>query len=175
MAASPLERRCQTPMKVQVNSDKEVSADSEFRNFARENVGRTLQRFENRLTRVEVYLSDVNSAKPGPLDKLCTLEARPARRKPVSVTQTASTAEEALQGAARKMQRRLATSLGKSETQGLRKLRSRKAESVASPITGRRPGKTRAGQKTAARRAPAHRTTPAKTRSVGKSTKKDHQ
>ena len=160
-------------MKVQINSDKEVRADAAFRSFAKDNVGRTLQRFENQLTRVEVYLSDVNSAKPGPLDKLCTLEARPARRKPVSVTQTASTAEQALQGAARKMQRRLATSLGKSETQGLRTLRSRKAESVASPLMGQM-------QKTAVRRAPAHRApaakkpTAAKTRVAGKPAKKDH-
>lgn len=86
-------------MKVRVNVDKQVSADGTFKRFAKENIRQTLQRLESQLTRVEAYLSDVNSAKPGALDKRCLWEARPARRKPLSVTQTASTREQALQGA----------------------------------------------------------------------------
>ncbi len=124
-------------MKIQVNSDKEVRTDAEFQRFAKETVGRTLQRFEKQLTRVEVHLSDVNSTKPGPRDKRCLLEARPARQKPVSVTQTASTVERALQGAARKMSRLLTTSFGKLEVRGLQALRNRKT-GRAQPLKSRK-------------------------------------
>lgn len=45
-----------------------------------------LARFSDRLTRVEVHLGDTNGHnKPGPHDKRCTLEARPAGKDPIVV------------------------------------------------------------------------------------------
>jgi hypothetical protein len=81
------------------------------------------------------------------------VEARPARRKPVSVTQTASTAKQALRGAVKKMSRLLETSVGKSETQGLRTLRKKKAARVAKSAVARTPKAAVRSAKKVVRRA----------------------
>ena len=43
------------------------------------------KRFGQRLTRVEVHLSDTNAEKHGPKDKRCRIEARPSGKDPVTV------------------------------------------------------------------------------------------
>lgn len=43
------------------------------------------RRFGERITRVEVHLSDTNAEKHGPRDKRCRIEARPSGRDPVFV------------------------------------------------------------------------------------------
>jgi hypothetical protein len=108
-------------MKIQVNADKQVAAGAEFTNFAETELKRTLARFEPRLTRLEVHLSDLNSSQKGGLrDKRCMLEARPAGQKPVSVTHEAGTPKDALKGAAGKMRRLLQTSFGRITTRAVR-------------------------------------------------------
>ncbi len=71
-----------------------------------------LKRFRERLTRVEVHLSDVNGHRGG-VDRRCVLEARPASHQPVAVTQEAATEAEAVRGALDKMQRLLASTFDK--------------------------------------------------------------
>lgn len=43
------------------------------------------RRFGERITRVEVHLSDTNAEKHGPDDKRCRIEARPSGKDPVTV------------------------------------------------------------------------------------------
>ncbi len=100
-------------MKIQINSDKNIAVDANLTSEAEAQIERALKRFAPRLTRVEVYLSDVNSSKAGSQDKRAQVEARPARRKPVSVTHEAATVNEALHGAVGKMERLLESSFGK--------------------------------------------------------------
>jgi hypothetical protein len=73
-----------------------------------------LSRYTSRLTRVEVHLSNVNGPKGGP-DARCTLEARPAGRQPVTVTNDALTADAAVKGAVEKMGRLLDTAFGRED------------------------------------------------------------
>ena len=74
----------------------------------------TIGRFSDRLTRVEVHLSDENSPlKRGPHDKRCLLEARPAGMKPLSVDDRSTDIYDAVKGAARKLQRALEKRLEK--------------------------------------------------------------
>ncbi len=75
-----------------------------------------LGRFEHRLTRIEVHLTDENgSLKGGARDKRCVIEARPAGLDPIAVTHTADSPGSALAGAAATMERTLRRTLSKRE------------------------------------------------------------
>jgi hypothetical protein len=52
-------------VRVQINSDKNISVDTRVIQFVRGETNRCLKRFAGKLTRVEVHLSDVNSRKFG--------------------------------------------------------------------------------------------------------------
>ncbi|WP_212761510.1 HPF/RaiA family ribosome-associated protein [Nocardia uniformis] len=86
-----------------VNTGKAVESDRELMEQVEARIADSLDRFSDRLTRVEVYLNDENGDKPGSDDKKCTLEARPAGQQPVVVTHKGATLEQAYEGAAREM------------------------------------------------------------------------
>jgi hypothetical protein len=102
-------------MKVLVNSDNQIKVDEEIIKLAQAEVDRALSRFEVRLTRVELYLSDLNGPKEGShlQDKRCIVEARPAGSQPVSTTADETTVAEAIAQAVNKMKRLLETSAGR--------------------------------------------------------------
>lgn len=64
-----------------------------------------MDRFSDRVTRVEVHLSDQNASKSGPDDKRCLMEFRIAGRQPDTVTHDASSVDLAITGAADKLKR----------------------------------------------------------------------
>jgi hypothetical protein len=146
-------------MKIQINSDKQVAADAAFGRSARENIEQALERFEERITRVEVHLSDTNSSsKRGFPDKRCLMEARPAGEKPVSVIHEASSVEQALRGATGKLKRLLTSRFGKAAKAVRRSPAQAARKGVASPAAD---AKKAAPAKAAAKRARSAR--PAKT------------
>ncbi len=101
-------------MHIQVNTDKNISGQEAMTQSVEEILGRVLERFADQITRLEVHLSDENSAsKSGVIDKRCLLEARLAGRDPTSVSDVALTVEQAATGAAHKMVRLLESELGK--------------------------------------------------------------
>jgi ribosome-associated translation inhibitor RaiA len=101
-------------MKIQINTDKNIEADDDLAEQVRAMVGGTLERFSERLTRVEVYLSDENSdSKFGTHDMRCVLEARVSGRSPNAVTHNSATWEQAVEGAAEKLMRSLESTLGR--------------------------------------------------------------
>jgi len=100
-------------MQIQVNSDKSVAVSAETQTTIETIVGNALERFQSRLTRAEVHLSDVNGVRGGKQDKRCVLEARPAGRDPVAVTDQGDTEELAVRGASQKMKRLLETTFGR--------------------------------------------------------------
>jgi hypothetical protein len=112
-------------MKVLINSDNHIKVDAAITDMAQAEVDRALNRFEDRLTRVELYLSDLNGPKEGDHleDKRCVVEARPAGMQPVSVTQDAMTVAEAIGGAVNKMKRLLESAAGKEEASGRESIR----------------------------------------------------
>jgi len=101
-------------MQIQVNSDKTITVDGRVIDFVQSEVKRSLGRFDDRLTRVEVHLSDVNSYKRGWRDKRCMVEARPAGVQPVAVTMAAARVDAAVRGALSKMQRVLDATFGRA-------------------------------------------------------------
>ena len=100
-------------MQVQVNTDNNIQGRQALVEKAEAMIGSALEHFGSRITRVEVHLSDENSAKSRGDDKRCMLEARPAGHQPVVVTHVAATLEQALEGAAEKLERLLASTFGR--------------------------------------------------------------
>ena len=90
-------------MQIQVNSDNHIESSIRLEEWVRTTIESTLERYEEDLTRVEVYLRDENGDKPGPHDLSCRLEARPKGHQPVSVCHKADTLEQAIDGAAVKL------------------------------------------------------------------------
>jgi len=103
-------------MQVLLNSDHNIRGDLRLTEIVEAEVGRTLGRFSDRVTRVEVHVNDVNgSARKGGGDKRCQMEARVRGMQPVSVSHHADSLMEAISGAAEKMEKSLDRHLGRLE------------------------------------------------------------
>lgn len=74
-----------------------------------------LARFEDRLTRLEVHITDTNASRGGSDDKQCTIEARPRGSNPVTVTAQAGDVDAAARDAGAKMVSLLDTQFGKAD------------------------------------------------------------
>ncbi|BDC49612.1 hypothetical protein F183_A19280 [Bryobacterales bacterium F-183] len=96
-------------MNIQVNSDSNIRVSPRLTKIVEETVHNVLGRFEAKLTRVEVHLSDVDNTKSGKPDKRCVIEARPAGDTPRSTSALAGNVVSSVGQAARKMQRSLTT------------------------------------------------------------------
>lgn len=100
-------------MQIQVNSDNHIQGNVRLEQWVRSTVEATLERFDDSLTRIEVHLRDENGDKPGPHDKRCQMEARPKGHQPISVTHKSASLEQAVEGAAEKLQHALEHLYGK--------------------------------------------------------------
>lgn len=75
----------------------------------------SLFRFKEKITRLEVHLTDENSHKDGQNDKRCMLEARIAGVQPIAITSQASSFEEAIKIASGKLKSKLDTFFDKQK------------------------------------------------------------
>jgi hypothetical protein len=100
-------------MHIQVNTDRNIEASESLIAEVRSELQGTLDVYSDRITRIEVHLSDQNAEKGGSDDKRCLLEARVEGRSPTTVTHMAGTVDEAVIGAAGKLRRALETTFGK--------------------------------------------------------------
>ena len=100
-------------MQFQFNSDSSVMGTENVATRIEEMMRDKLARFEDRLTRVEVHVSDENAHKHGADDKACTIEARPRGGRPIGVTEHASKVDDAARKAANTMAQRLERVLGR--------------------------------------------------------------
>ncbi len=100
-------------MKIQINTDKNIAGDERLNQHAEGVVERALRHLAAHITRVEVHLSDENSAKPGTSDKRCMMEARIEGRQPIAVIHDAANLHQAIDGAAGKLKNSLDHTLGK--------------------------------------------------------------
>jgi ribosome-associated translation inhibitor RaiA len=92
-------------MQVLVNCDDHVCCDEELIRRIEGVISGTLERFGDRVSRVEARLSDLNSEKPGERDKVCSLEARIAGGVSIVAQHEAATVSEAIHGATDKLRR----------------------------------------------------------------------
>lgn len=100
-------------MFVQINTDNQIKSDAEANQRLEQRVRDRLRRFEQRLTHVEVHVSDVDGPKGGGNDKRVSLEARVNGRDPVAVHADANSIDSAVSGAADKAARALERIFGK--------------------------------------------------------------
>jgi hypothetical protein len=99
---------------VQVHANPDVAGGEQLSTEVEALVASVVGRFADRVSRVQVHLGDENSsAKGGSNDKRCMMEARIDGAAPVAVTELAPTIEQALNGAADKLERSLDSRLGR--------------------------------------------------------------
>lgn len=100
-------------MQVQVNTDDSIQGGEALVQWVRDEASSRLARFKEHLTRLEVFLTDVDGAKSGVNDKRCRLEARVAGRQPVAVTAEADKMAAAFIAAVEKLARAVQADLGR--------------------------------------------------------------
>ena len=100
-------------MQFQFNSDSSVMGTENVAERIEAMMRDKLARFDERLTRVEVHVRDVNSAKHGADDKECVIEARPRGGKPIGVHGKADKVDDAARKAANTLVQRLERVFGK--------------------------------------------------------------
>ena len=101
-------------MQIQINTDRNIAARDDLVQKVEASLRTALDRFAERVTRVEVHLGDENSdKKPGDDDKRCMLEVRLAGLQPIAVSDRAPTIEQAVDGAIDKFTRAADTTLGR--------------------------------------------------------------
>jgi hypothetical protein len=100
-------------MQVQVNTSNGIENKDGLERWATDYLTEHLARFSQDITRVEVQLRDTNSAKKGPDDVRCMLEARITGHEPVTATHHASNQDEAFRGAAQRLIHALDHTFGK--------------------------------------------------------------
>ena len=100
-------------MQVQVNTDDHIHGGESLAQWVTTEANSRLSRFRDHITRVEVFLSDLDNSKSGVKDKRCRLEARVANRPPVSVTADADKMATAFIDSVDKLSRALDTDLGR--------------------------------------------------------------
>lgn len=100
-------------MIIQFNTDKNIQGTETLESFVSEKINHALKHFVDKITRIEVHLSDQNADKAGPDDIQCKIEARVEGMQPVMVESKSSTKEKALDDAINKMKATLDTVMGK--------------------------------------------------------------
>jgi ribosomal subunit interface protein len=93
----------------------QTDASDALEAFTREQLDSAIGRFGDRITRIEVHLSDSNGQhKSGPHDKHCTLEARPKGMDPLAVEASNEDFQPAIRDAVGKLRRALTTRFEKA-------------------------------------------------------------
>jgi ribosome-associated translation inhibitor RaiA len=103
-------------MQVLLHADPNTDGSHLMADHLEEVVKHALGRFGERITRVQAYLSDVDSqAKASADDIHCTLEASVIGQDPVVVKDHAGNAHQAIEGAARKLKRAVGAAIEKRD------------------------------------------------------------
>lgn len=100
-------------MIIQVNTDNHIHGTEGLAAEVEATVESSLDHLHDRVTRVEVHLSDENGPKGGDRDIRCVMEARLKGQQPTAVSHAAGLVSEAVDGAAEKLRRALESIVGR--------------------------------------------------------------
>jgi ribosome-associated translation inhibitor RaiA len=100
-------------MQILVNTDHNIDGSDALTTRVQADVAAALDRFADRVTRVEVHLNDEASGKAGPNDKRCMIEARLRGHAPVTTTASAESLDLAVTAASEKLTHALDSLLGR--------------------------------------------------------------
>ena len=108
-------------MQILLHSDPHIEGGHLMAEHLTTVVNDAMQRFGERVTRVEAHLSDVNSqARSSDDDIHCTLEARLIGLDAIVVKDHAGNAHQAIEGAVRKLKRAVGAEIAKHDPRGRR-------------------------------------------------------
>ena len=101
-------------MQILINTDNHIHASQAFNEKVAELVRDRFERFDDRITRIEVHFNDENSsAKSYGNDKRCVLEVRMNGLNPLAVTANSSELMTSLRSAIDKMRSQIDSVLGR--------------------------------------------------------------
>lgn len=100
-------------MQIQINTDHNIPGREALSAHVSSVVEDALGHLRERVTRVEVHLTDENGPKGGAADMRCAMEARLANLQPIAITHAAPTLHQAIAGAAEKLARLIDHTLGR--------------------------------------------------------------
>jgi ribosome-associated translation inhibitor RaiA len=83
-------------MHIQVHTDKHIEGGERLNIYISEEIAGSLNRFSEKITRADVYLTDENAGKSANNDKRCMIEVKVEGGNPVAVTTYEATVEKAL-------------------------------------------------------------------------------
>ena len=108
-------------MQIQINTDHNIEGHEALTTRVRKTVENALSLISDGITRVEVHLSDGSSHKSSQNDKRCVMEARLEGRQPIAVSHQAMSLDQAVDGAADKLNRLIESTLGRLRDQKSRR------------------------------------------------------
>lgn len=101
-------------MQILTTAEEGVTISDAIRAHIEDKLSGVDRRFGGRITRVEVFLKDTNADKGG-VDKLCTMESRPAGLEPVAASAQTEDVYLSIQEAARKLEKAIESRIGRIE------------------------------------------------------------
>lgn len=105
-------------MQIQIHTGHNIEGHEALATQVSGVVEESLSRFSDRITLVDVHLSDQNSDKKGGDDDMrCMIEARLEGLQPIAVTHQAATLDQAVDGAAEKVTHLIEHTLGRRSHQ----------------------------------------------------------
>lgn len=132
-------------MFVQVKAGGDARTNAKWQTEIESTVEAALDRFTDRLSGVEVFISDENGReKSGSDDKCCVIEARIRGLEPVAVRTHAATFDAAVEECAEKMERTLEHRFGRLEDKAGQT--SQSGDELLGPIRGPLPDVGREGR-----------------------------
>lgn len=102
-------------LQIQIRTDKNIESSAGLEEHVRNSVNKAMTHFDERLTRVEVHLRDVNGDKFGERDHECMMEARLRGVKPLAVTHADSNLHLAIAGATERLRNAVSNLVGRME------------------------------------------------------------
>ena len=100
-------------MQILVNTDNTIDGSDALADSCSARISRSLDRYRERISRVELHLGDTNGAKTTPDDKRCSMEVRLNGTAPVAVAANGASVDQAVDRAVHKMLSALEHSLGR--------------------------------------------------------------
>jgi hypothetical protein len=100
-------------MQIEVRTDSNIQGSEQLSDHVKTVVRAALDRFGDRIRRIDVHLSDAIGNKTGHDDKCCMIEARRDGREPIVVTHRETTMDQAIRGAVENLKKSVESAFGK--------------------------------------------------------------
>jgi hypothetical protein len=102
-------------MQIHVRTDNNIDGSGTLTAHVEGEVAAALSRFRDHITRIDVHLGDESGGRANGAAIRCTIQARPAGRTPVTVTDDAGSVDAALAGAIHRLHHLLESHEGRQD------------------------------------------------------------